>query len=228
MMWQVVCEECNHGTPDGKPLYEILWQITWSSRGPLQWRHNESFGVSNHQPHDCLLSRLFKAQIKEKSKLRVTGFCAGNSQVIDEFPTQRASNAENVSIWWRHHGHRPIFSSSIYKLPSVLQQTIFIQRIVHRKVCLWSSWWSFTISVEIWMQLHNSIGRIPFHPTLSGQGHPLFLFDHILLSIYREWCMYSSDELFQRSREGYLGIYFLSCEATMETNTTITLEWAQK
>ena len=22
-----------------------------------------------------------------------------------EFPTQRASNAENVSIWWRHHGN---------------------------------------------------------------------------------------------------------------------------
>ena len=24
-----------------------------------------------------------------------------------EFPTQRASNAENVSIWWRHHGNQP-------------------------------------------------------------------------------------------------------------------------
>ena len=30
--------------------------------------------------------------------------CAGNSPVTGEFPTQRASNAENVSIWWRHHG----------------------------------------------------------------------------------------------------------------------------
>ena len=27
----------------------------------------------------------------------------GNSPVPGEFPTQRASNAENVSIWWRHH-----------------------------------------------------------------------------------------------------------------------------
>ena len=31
-------------------------------------------------------------------------FCAGNSQVTGEFPTQMASNVENVSIWWRHHG----------------------------------------------------------------------------------------------------------------------------
>ena len=37
------------------------------------------------------------------SKLRVTGLCAGNSPVTDEFPAQKASNAENVSIWWRHH-----------------------------------------------------------------------------------------------------------------------------
>ena len=27
----------------------------------------------------------------------------GNSPVTGEFPAQRASNAENVSIWWRHH-----------------------------------------------------------------------------------------------------------------------------
>ena len=37
-------------------------------------------------------------------KPRVTGLCAGNSPVTGAFPTQRASNAENVSIWWRHHG----------------------------------------------------------------------------------------------------------------------------
>ena len=36
--------------------------------------------------------------------------------------------------------------------------------------------------------------------------------------------MYSSDESFQRSREGYFGVYFPSCEATREINTQITLE----
>ena len=40
--------------------------------------------------------------------------------------------------------------------------------------------------------------------------------------------MYLSDELFQRSREGYFGVYFPGCEATREINTKITLEWAQK
>ena len=42
------------------------------------------------------------ADNKKTSKLRVTGLCEGNSPVTGEFPAQRASNAENVSIWWRH------------------------------------------------------------------------------------------------------------------------------
>ena len=67
----------------------------------LQWRHND--GVSNHQPHDCLLKRLFRRRSKKTSKLRVTGLCEGNSPVTGEFPARRASNAENVSIWWSHH-----------------------------------------------------------------------------------------------------------------------------
>ena len=69
----------------------------------LQWRHNGRDIVSNHQPHDCLLNRLFRRRSKKTSKLRVTGLCAANSPGTGEFPAQMASNAENVSIWWRHH-----------------------------------------------------------------------------------------------------------------------------
>ena len=69
----------------------------------LQWRQNGCDGVSDHQPHDCLLNRSFRYRSKKTSKLRVTGLCEGNSPVTCEFPTQRASNAGNVSIWWRHH-----------------------------------------------------------------------------------------------------------------------------
>ena len=69
----------------------------------LRWRHNERDSVSNHQPHDYLLNRLFRRRLKKSSKLRVTGLCVGNSPGTGEFPAQMASYAENVSIWWRHH-----------------------------------------------------------------------------------------------------------------------------
>ena len=69
----------------------------------LQWRLNERDGVSNHRRLDCLLNRLFGRRSKKTSKLRVTGLCEGNPPVTGGFPSQRASNAENFSIWWRHH-----------------------------------------------------------------------------------------------------------------------------
>ena len=69
----------------------------------LQWRHNGRDGVSNHQPYDCLLDRLFRRGSKKTSEPRVIGLCVGNSPVTGEFPAQMASNAENASIWWRHH-----------------------------------------------------------------------------------------------------------------------------
>ena len=44
------------------------------------------------------------ADQEKSSKLLVTGLCAGSSPIAGEFPAQMASNAENVFIWWRHHG----------------------------------------------------------------------------------------------------------------------------
>ena len=41
---------------------------------------------------------------KKTSKLDVTGLCGGKSPVTSQFPSQRVSNAENASIWWRHYG----------------------------------------------------------------------------------------------------------------------------
>ena len=79
--------------------------MTWWHREPrpLHWRQNGRDSVSNHQPHDCLLNRLFRRRSKKTSKLRVTGLCAGNSPGTGEFPAQMASNAENVFIRWRLH-----------------------------------------------------------------------------------------------------------------------------
>ena len=45
----------------------------------LHWRHNDHDGVSNHQPHGCLLNRLFGRGSEKTPKLRVTGLSAGNS-----------------------------------------------------------------------------------------------------------------------------------------------------
>ena len=78
-------------------FFICAWANSWTSNGDagdlrrhrahhgvtiaLQWRHNEHDGVSNHQPHDFLLNRLFRRRWEKTSKLCVTGFCEGNSPV---------------------------------------------------------------------------------------------------------------------------------------------------
>ena len=75
--------------------HRVALKNPWAT---LRWRHNERDGVSNHQPHDCLRSRLFRRRSKETPKLRVPGLCAGNSPATDEFPAQRTSNASSWHI----------------------------------------------------------------------------------------------------------------------------------
>ena len=108
----------------------------------LRWRHNGHDGVSNHQPHHCLLNRLFGCRSNKTSKLHVTGLCAGKSPGAGEFPTQMASNAENISIWWRHHVIG--FHNQLYSMPRVLYVNILTQSCTHyiHIIDCWNPYWS--------------------------------------------------------------------------------------
>ena len=76
-VWDVITHPC-YSVGIIKPLsLGHGWVITFPVT--LQWRHNGHDSVSNHQPHDCLLNRLFRRRPRKTSKLRVTGLCAGNS-----------------------------------------------------------------------------------------------------------------------------------------------------
>ena len=66
-------------------------------------------------------STVYSGADKKTSKLCVTGLCAGNSPVTGEFPAQKASNAENVSIWWRHH---VLFNYVIQTTTLILQEVL--------------------------------------------------------------------------------------------------------
>ena len=70
----------------------------------LLWRHNGRGCVSNHQPYDCLLKRLFRRRSKKTSKIRVTGLCAGNSpgpvNSPHKWPVTRKMFPLMTSSWW--------------------------------------------------------------------------------------------------------------------------------
>ena len=102
--WTLLHSVCD---PESEESHEIWTAVKHHWRVPiaLKWRHNGCDSVSNHQPHDCLLNRLFRRRSKKTSKPRVTGLCEENSPATGKFPSQMVSNAENFSIWWRHHGN---------------------------------------------------------------------------------------------------------------------------
>ena len=56
-------------------------------------------------------STVYSDTAQGNTKAPVTGLYEDNSPVTDEFHAQRASNTENVSIWWRHHDYINLTSS---------------------------------------------------------------------------------------------------------------------
>ena len=128
--------------------------------------HNELEGVSNDQPLDCLLNRLFRRRSKETSRLCVSGLCEGNWPVIGEFPAQRASNAENASIHWRHNASPSpnlctlvIKFSMIDKWAMVPQIRISLIDTIHQRVEQnYIYIWTRPLKVQ-WSVKYESIGR---------------------------------------------------------------------
>ena len=64
--------------------------------------------------------------------------------------------------------------------------------------------------------------------TKAGVNHQWHARGWLTCRKHKEWCTFSSGELFMRSREGYFGVCFPSCAVTREMNTKITLNWVQK
>ena len=124
-----------------KPL--LYAQLGWPGKS-LQWRYNECNGVSNHQHLSCSLNHLFRRRSKKTSKLRVTCLCGGNSLVTDEFPTQRASNVENVSMWWCHHvvhGQDSLTKNlTCSSMASLSRHRLALQQLGYKVLCSFECW----------------------------------------------------------------------------------------
>ena len=99
------------------------------------WHYNDVItGAMAYQisSHTSVYSTVFSGADKKKTPtLCVTGLCEVNSPVTGEFPTQRVSNAEKVSIWWRHHGSWYLwYISSRIRIKIIVVVVIFIIIIV--------------------------------------------------------------------------------------------------
>ena len=110
----------------------------------LLWHHNGHDGISNHQPHDCLLNRLFRSRSKKTSKLHVTGLCVGNSLGTSEFPAQMANNAEFddiIMLAVRYAFHIPPNALTCTWWLNVFSDYTYFPYINHQlHVCSWKKY----------------------------------------------------------------------------------------
>ena len=85
-------------------LYYVTEKMTIYQHWPTVTSYERHI-IWHHRQFDCLFNNLLKLTKEEKktSKPCSPGICSGNPPVIGGFPSQRASDAESVSMSWRHH-----------------------------------------------------------------------------------------------------------------------------
>ena len=116
-------------------------------------------------------------QIKNQS----TASLAFVREFTGEFPAQMASNAENVSIWWRHHVQYPpeVVSKQRYRLTSITTPTVDTKTILGPSYTIHS--WDFLHRTDV-RYLCTEMGPWPrpsklnmsvFHNTWWTGGFPL-------------------------------------------------------
>ena len=136
----------DHGFPVASLYEEIhvlhfMYLVTWQSQAMLGAVRQAasvliSWDLYNGNYNDvitsAIASQMNSLTIVCSAIYSDAGPCEGNSPVTGEFPPQRASYVENVSIWWRHHGIKnwAILWSSCYclfqRLRCVLIYTCFL------------------------------------------------------------------------------------------------------
>ena len=84
--------------------------IVLTGFNPCQEYHNHSAmmshecqGISNHWQLYCLFNIFIRPTLKKTSKLCISGLLWGESNNDWWIPLKNSSNAESVSMSWRHH-----------------------------------------------------------------------------------------------------------------------------
>ena len=150
-----------------------------------RWWHGDAKGHCNDVIMCAMASQitsltiifngLFRRRSKKTWKFRVTGLCAGKSPGTGQFPAQMASNAENVSIWWRHHGKESWYQPSSPRIFRAQQQkgltdtglagNLVPYSDLERCLCrinVWESRSLLTVTHKMWMDFRD-VAKPCFH-----------------------------------------------------------------
>ena len=116
---------------------------------------HERHGFPDHRLFECLLNNSFRLT-SEKHQLTLLALCQGKPPVIGGFPSQRASDAEKVSITWRLHALF-IFVAKWFCKDLILQPMKDHSRKTHN---------------DYVTKLTRSVDKYPVNPFVTLRAHP--------------------------------------------------------
>ena len=134
-----------------------------------RWRLKSSASPSFTQP-------FIQVQIEENIKAPRHWPLCGNSPVPGEFSAQKVSNAENVSIWWRHRGKQSHVTLVLKVSFRCIEHNVLLAHDLHEDKCLsthligqylcvFLSWlpyygdWAGEILFKTLIQLNNNMSK---------------------------------------------------------------------
>ena len=134
-------DHCITGLLWGKPLVTNGFPSHSTSNAELWCFLYCKLQQAVEQKWGCQLFEMPRS--KKTSKLCVTGLCEGNSPMTGEFLAQRASNVENVSIWWHHHGEFYVWITPTHTPTSVMFKSCHQGPRLHMDAISYSSGLSY-------------------------------------------------------------------------------------
>ena len=144
----------------------------------LQWRHNGCDGVSNYQPHDCLLIRLFRRRLKTRVTFEMSKYprrpwdryTAPNSKCIGSEQTNKTNkkNPKTLFILVVNLVEKMV---SLWNSPVIWKLAQYLSNIwkPNCQVChLWLFCWycSFAMCIPVRTNIHGSVAfpaLLPIH-----------------------------------------------------------------
>ena len=103
--WRGIRRTSEMQVADNRNSREVRWLLTFYVYRTMLTHYGDVImgAITSQITSLTIVYSTVNSDADQTSKLRVTGLCVGNSPGTGEFPAQMASNAEDVSICWRHN-----------------------------------------------------------------------------------------------------------------------------
>ena len=135
----------------------------------LRWRHNGCDGVSNHQPHDCLLNRLFRRRSKKHQSSASLAFVRG----IHRWPV---NSPRKWPVKWKMFPFDNVIMDVFFFIVHIVELPVFrdTSKLLRRHCNQWPYWQAYVslpAAEVVYCEWHRQSARLLRFQVLSVRAY---------------------------------------------------------